>query len=172
MKRQLKRGADRCPAPPVGERVVWVRERFLPWFERCGRAFPWREAGRTAYEVVVAEILLQRTTANAVARAYTPFLTRYPSWLSLGQATREELRGILRPLGLWRQKADVLLSLAHSVEGGSGSRASARPPPVRHWRWSTARRAAHRREHRSGPGPVFRLPTSPHSWRPAPARAR
>lgn len=98
------------------EQVRWMRDSLLSWFEQCGRAFPWRETGRSGYEVIVAEILLQRTTARAVARAYTPLLEYYPSWSSLRRASLEELRLVLRPLGLWRQKADALLALAHSLE--------------------------------------------------------
>ena len=123
MDKQSRWVANCGPTPPspTDERVIWLREQLLAWFEECARSFLWRDAGRSAYEVVVAEILLQRTTARAVARAYAPFLERYPSWSSLGRATPGELREALRPLGLWRQKADVLLSLAHSVEEGGGA---------------------------------------------------
>src|SRR2546421_5455532 len=72
-----------------------LREQLLAWFGCRGRTFPWREPGRSAYQVVVAKTLLQRTTASAVARAYTPFLNRYPSWSRLAQVSREALR----PLG-------------------------------------------------------------------------
>lgn len=120
-------GSEHAPASPVCDRAEWVREQLLAWFGWCGRTFPWREPGRSAYEVVVAEIMLQRTTAGAVARAYTAFLELYPSWPSLGQATREELWESLRPLGLWRQKADVLLQIARSVEDAGGKVPASRP---------------------------------------------
>lgn len=123
MDKQSQRSTHRdlTPPPPDDGRVIWLRGQLLSWFEWCGRNFSWREAGRNAYEVVVAEILLQRTTASAVAQAYTPFLARYPSWIALGRATQEELWEALRPLGLWRQKADVLLSLARTVEEARGA---------------------------------------------------
>jgi A/G-specific adenine glycosylase len=54
--------------------MPWVRKRLLSWFARDGRSFPWREPGRTPYEVVVAEILLQRTTTAGVARVYSGFI--------------------------------------------------------------------------------------------------
>ena len=56
------------------DRIPWLRRRLLSWFEQSGRSFPWREPGRTPYEVVVAEILLQRTTAAGVARVYSGFI--------------------------------------------------------------------------------------------------
>jgi adenine-specific DNA glycosylase len=78
-------------SPEVAKRISWLRRRLLRWFARNGRSFPWREPGRTPYEVVVAEILLQRTTAAAVPRVYTGFLKRYPSWTALVYGRAEPL---------------------------------------------------------------------------------
>jgi A/G-specific adenine glycosylase len=102
------------------EHIPWLRRRLLSWFERSGRSFPGRDPGRTPYEVVVAEILLQRTTAAGVARAYSGFIERYPSWATLVQAPPDGLENTLRPLGLWRQKALALQHLAQSVEERGG----------------------------------------------------
>src|SRR3989440_745893 len=98
------------------ERIPWLRRRLLSWFEQSGRSFPWRDPERTPYEVVVAEILLQRTTAAGVARAYAGFVERYPSWDALAQAPLEGLENALRPLWLWRQKALAFKHLAQSIE--------------------------------------------------------
>ena len=66
-------------SPESVKRISWLRRRLLSWFAPNGRSFPWREPGRTPYEVIVAEMLLQRTTAAGVARAYSGFVERYPS---------------------------------------------------------------------------------------------
>src|ERR1051326_3280307 len=102
------------------ERIPWLRRRLLSWFKQSGRSFPWRDAERTPYEVVVAEILLQRTTAAGVARAYAGFLERSPSWEALAEAPREGLENALRPLGLWRQKALAFQQLAQAIEERGG----------------------------------------------------
>jgi A/G-specific adenine glycosylase len=107
-------------APEVGERIRWLRRRLLSWFVRNGRSFPWREPDRTPYEVVVAEVLLQRTTAVEVARAYPGFIEQFPSWTSLSQAPLECLENVLRPLGLWRQKTLAFQSLAQSIVANGG----------------------------------------------------
>lgn len=107
--------------PEAVERVFWLREQLLSWFERWGRSFPWREPDRTPYEVILAEILLQRTTASGVARVYPAYLGRYPSWTALAQASREDLERMLRPLGLWRQKALEHPCLAQSIEERGGA---------------------------------------------------
>lgn len=101
-------------------RTRWLRGHLLAWFESSGRTFPWRDPSRTPYEVVVAEVLLQRTTAACVARAFPAFIERYPSWEVLACAPSARLQEDLRPLGLWRQKAFALGSLARSIEEGGG----------------------------------------------------
>ena len=73
----------------VISRISWFREELLAWFHLHGRSYSWREQGRTAYEVLVAEILLQRTTAAKVAQAYNAFLDRYPSWNALAMVSSE-----------------------------------------------------------------------------------
>src|SRR5260370_13157434 len=88
------------PGPEVATRLRWVRGRLLGWFARDGRSFPWRGTGRTPYEVVVAEVLLQRTTAPAVAHPYAGFLARYPPCDSLAPPPLVGLEAALTPLGL------------------------------------------------------------------------
>lgn len=108
-------------SPSVTSRISWFRQELLAWFHLQGRNFPWREPGRTAYEILVAEILLQRTTAAKVAQAYNGFLTHYPSWSSLARTSLENLQNHLKPLGLWLQKALVFQSLAKIIEERKGS---------------------------------------------------
>src|SRR5258708_9761983 len=91
-------------APEVGERIRWLRRRLLSWFARNGRSFLWCEPDRAPYEVIVAEVLLQRTTAVGGARAYPGFIEHFPSWTSLAQAPCDGLERVLRPLALSRQK--------------------------------------------------------------------
>lgn len=107
--------------PGVTSRMGWFRQTLLAWFHVQGRDFPWREPGRTAYEILVAEILLQRTTAAKVAQAYNAFLKHYPSWSSLAHTNLDDLQELLKPLGLWLQKALVFQSLAKAIEERGGS---------------------------------------------------
>lgn len=108
------------PTPEALARASWLRGQLLSWFRSSGRSFPWRDPGRRPYEIAVAEILLQKTTAAGVARAYSTFIKRYPSWASLAQARLEDLESELRPLGLWRQRALVLRQIAQSIEERGG----------------------------------------------------
>src|SRR5260221_1868726 len=99
----------------MSQRIAWLRERLLCWFEHYGRSFPWREPGRSPYELIVAEILLQRTTAAGVARAFPGLIALYPLWEAMAGASLPELQEALRPLGLWKQKAPPHLGLADII---------------------------------------------------------
>lgn len=91
-----------------------VAETLLAWFARQGRTFPWREE-RDPYTVLIAEILLRKTRAAAVAAFLPPFLAHYPGIAALAVVPVTELAAELSPLGLGWQRARQLHELATSV---------------------------------------------------------
>jgi A/G-specific adenine glycosylase len=101
-------------------RIRRFRNRLLAWYEDNGRCFPWRSPNVPTYRLVVTEILLQRTQAETVARAYYGFFRAFPSWRQLSQADEAQLMQHLRPLGLWRRRAASLLCLATTVAQNNG----------------------------------------------------
>jgi A/G-specific adenine glycosylase len=72
---------------------------LLEWHKKHRRKFPWRE-NRTPYRVLLAEILLQRTPAERVIRAYEELLKLYPDPASLARADVKDLQRQLKSLGL------------------------------------------------------------------------
>jgi len=85
------------------------------------REFPWREEGRSPYEVLIAEVALKRTTATATSKVYFEILEKFPTIISLDNATREEISIVFTPLGLQNQKAKALKDLSKYLiyeEGG------------------------------------------------------
>lgn len=85
---------------------------LLAWAEENGRTFPWRAPSASTYEKIVVEVLLQRTTASAVSGFYRRFFDTFPDWETLAAATPTDLEEFLKPLGLWRRRANSLLGLA------------------------------------------------------------
>lgn len=74
---------------------------LLDWYAEHGRHdLPWREAGRSPYELLIAEILLQRTTATAVSGAYVPFVARFPTPETVTAAPSDEIADRIAPIGL------------------------------------------------------------------------
>jgi len=77
---------------------------LLAWHEENGRhRLPWREPGRSAFEILIAEILLQRTTAAAVASAYVPITALYPSPEAFAAARADAVERRIEPLGLTKR---------------------------------------------------------------------
>lgn len=89
---------------------------LLRWSKSHGRNFTWR-LWRDPYRLLVAEILLRQTRAEAVARFAPTFFERYPNPATLRHATEAELVNMLVPLGLARQRARDLAMLAATLVG-------------------------------------------------------
>jgi A/G-specific adenine glycosylase len=101
---------------PIPEAIEWFQQRLFDWYAENQREFPWRGTQST-YALVVAEVLLQRTTARAAAAFLPGFLERYPTWPALADASIAELEETLRPVGLWRRRAASLHRLATVMVG-------------------------------------------------------
>lgn len=73
---------------------------LLAWYRRGRRRFPWRESRRNAYRTLIAELMLRKTAARAVGSTYLAFIARYPTPQELSRAKDQDLRILLRPLGI------------------------------------------------------------------------
>jgi A/G-specific adenine glycosylase len=83
------------------------------------RDFPWRGAG-DPWHVLVAEILLLQTNATKASTVYPRFIELFPNPCSLLRVNRQVLEDLLKPLGLYRQRADRFIKLAEYVRGRHG----------------------------------------------------
>lgn len=94
--------------------IQWARE-ITNWEKTNCRTFSWRE-NRTPYRILIAEVLLKRTTSTAAIRLYENFLKFYPDLRSLYKASLSELELTIRPIGLYKQRSKQLKQLATYVE--------------------------------------------------------
>lgn len=72
---------------------------LVQWGAINYRQYPWRTTN-SPYEILIAEILLQRTKADQVKFVYEKILNKCPSPHLLSKIKDEELSQILHPLGL------------------------------------------------------------------------
>lgn len=89
---------------------------IMAWYLLNGRQFLWRREGLSDYEIIIAEVLLQRTKAETVEKFYKGFLLRYPDWKSITNSTLEMLEDALKSIGLYRQRAKRLMNLAIEMD--------------------------------------------------------
>lgn len=86
---------------------------ILQWGEKNIRSFPWRK-DRTPYKVLLAEILLQRTPANRVAKFFPKLVKKFPSPQSVITTDIDSLRQFFHPMGL-KKRVEWLTSLMKEV---------------------------------------------------------
>jgi len=91
------------------------QQTLLNWFDTEGRHFPWRNKRLTQYQIIIAETLLQRTKAETVSKFYRQFIKDFPNWTNLAQADNSTIEQYLKPIGLYRQRAKRLKSLASEM---------------------------------------------------------
>lgn len=96
----------------VGARVDAFVKLLLEWSRDNFRKFMWRERLSNPYEVLCAEILLQKTSAHKVEPIYELFLRNFPTQKELAAANLEEVKKIIEPTGLQNKKAFALIEAA------------------------------------------------------------
>ena len=104
------------------ERLVSeIRRRVISWERENWVPYPWR-VDRTPYKVLIAELLLKRTTRQAVAREFPRFIQRFPDFNTIYSAPTEEVEEAFRHLGLYKQRAQQLKQLAEIIIKRYGGR--------------------------------------------------
>ena len=96
------------------------RRKILAWYSDNGRSFPWRKKSVSKYKLIISELLLQRTRAETVGSFLDTFLSHYPSWKKLAEASEAEIREVIQPIGLWKRRAPILKNLAIEISKRNG----------------------------------------------------
>jgi A/G-specific adenine glycosylase len=77
--------------------------------------FPWRNLPNnkvSPWEVSIGEILLSRVNANRVLPIYESLVSKYASPCELSKIEQAKLEKILKPLGLQKKKASLLIEVS------------------------------------------------------------
>ena len=89
-------------------------ENLLEWWQNNKRDFPWRKT-TDAYKILIAEVLLRKTTAKQVDQLYTMFLSKYPNPHALSETSIEDIESTIKPLGMQHKRAMLLKSLGSDL---------------------------------------------------------
>lgn len=101
-------------------KVRWFQTQLTHWFKLNCRRFPWRNKSTSKYQLIIAEVLLQRTKAETVANFYPSFIRKFPSWKALSKAKEKGLQAFLKPIGLWRQRTTAIKNLSAEMAERNG----------------------------------------------------
>jgi A/G-specific adenine glycosylase len=92
-------------------KAALVRKRVINWYDQSGRDFPWRNIA-DPYHILIAEMLLRRTTASAVSRVFNDFISRFDTPARLARASESTIAQALTSLGLQSVRAKQLKQTA------------------------------------------------------------
>jgi len=87
-----------------------VGRLILRWWRKNKRDFPWRHT-KEPYAVLIAEMLLRKTTAVQVKEMYSSFIEKYPNPEALSKADKSHLEKLLLPLGMEHKRAELFIKI-------------------------------------------------------------
>ncbi len=91
-----------------------IRKRVISWERTNWVPYPWR-TDRTPYKVLIAELLLKRTTRQAVSREFPKFIRRFPNIYTIYKAPISDLEDAFKNLGLYKQRSKQIKQLAEII---------------------------------------------------------
>lgn len=97
------------------KKIIIFRKLIFKWSKENFRNFPWRKQGISKYDILIAEIMLQKTKAENVVYIYKKFLEKYPTPSKLSKARQKSIEKLIKPLGLYRNRSQNLLILGKAI---------------------------------------------------------
>jgi len=91
-----------------------IRKRILDWYEENKRDFPWRKSS-SLYQILITEILLQKTIALNVSNIYSAFFRKYKDFSEIFNADITKLQSDIKGLGLSNKRAQILKDLSQMI---------------------------------------------------------
>jgi A/G-specific adenine glycosylase len=92
---------------------------LLAWAEENGRDFAWRHT-RDPYQLLMAEMMVQRTRAAQAETVWLEFVRRYPTVKDADSATDADLINALSGLGLKWRATKIVAAIRQIAEDWGG----------------------------------------------------
>jgi len=94
------------------EKMSIFVNRIIKWYEKHGeKSFPWRGV-RDPWAILLASFLLRKTTVEQVVKVFPTVLEKFPDPASLCNAYENEVREIIKPLGIEHERSKLLKKVA------------------------------------------------------------
>ena len=95
--------------------VEEFQQRVIAWYRREGREFYWRTHVLNCWQWLVLEMLLKRTRAKTVEKAFPTLVAKYSEPKVVVRTSDLELENDLRYLGLYRQRRKAFKVVAERI---------------------------------------------------------
>lgn len=99
------------------EDLLAFKDLILGFYAEHGRHFVWRDTS-DPYAILVSEVMLQQTQTARVKPKYETFLSCWPSFAFLAEASTEELLSVWKGLGYNRRALNLRRSARMTEEWG------------------------------------------------------
>lgn len=97
------------------EKKTEFRKQMIKWYRRYGRHdLPWRKTS-DPWKILLATLMLRKTTARQTEKIYKKFIERYPNPQSVCSESEKKIRSVIRPLGIEHQRARLIKRLASEI---------------------------------------------------------
>lgn len=93
---------------------------IILWGKSNIRKFSWRK-NKIPYNILISELLLQRTTSTQVEKIFPNFIKEFPNSRILANSDPEKIFEVIKPLGLFR-RVNVLIKMANQIEEEYGGK--------------------------------------------------
>jgi len=93
-----------------------IRTNLMLWSKDNLRDYPWRNTrARNPFSILIAELLLKRTTSKAVEKIYIEFISRYPTFESLLKSEDDEIKEILKSIGYHNKRTIEIKAISKHI---------------------------------------------------------
>lgn len=105
----------------IDEKKFLIQEALIFWATNNPPHYPWRQAGKTPYEVLMGELWLSQTAPVVAEDVYQPFLQKFIDIRSLAEAREDDLDSVLASFHL-QDRTVPLRALARGLlKEGNGT---------------------------------------------------
>lgn len=98
----------------MNKRAEIFANKLLSWYKKNALRFPWRETS-DPYKILLAEILLRKTTREQVKGIFDELVAKYPNLKKLASADISKLEKNIESLGMQKMRARLLIKLAKDI---------------------------------------------------------
>ncbi len=91
-----------------------ISYKLLKWYDANKNDYPWRKT-KNLFQILITEILLQKTIAKNVNSLFDSFFTKYKSFSDIIAEKIEVIQADIKSLGLSNKRAKILKDLSEMI---------------------------------------------------------